>query len=373
MELKLCPIDLTSVRMMCTASDVTPNFQNRLDAFLSGDCPPAAFVKELSQFSRASSSSSWESLALLDQYHRRGKLSGDLFRAFRRQIEFDVLGEADPVNIQASNDASVLAETSPHPILVETVEVQELRAALAREHEKSERYQKRIEVLLEYSHQQRAATAEARRSRQRFPGWPSIPGLMATARRSYHRSREWSSLAAAHRSYHHAHGWPSLAMLMSAALVIAGSAPEMRVEPVAIEAPIAPPVVAEVAPPPEPTIVEPETITLSSERYIVFPGGTTATIKVDRAGGAGTPVSFRWWTESSTAKAGKDYASARPKIVELAAGEESVELSVPILANPQRKHTELFYVVIGSPSENAELGATKRATVFIMRAGKQST
>jgi hypothetical protein len=54
-------------------------------------------------------------------------------------------------------------------------------------------------------------------------------------------------------------------------------------------------------------------------------------------------------------------------MVELGPGEEFVELSVPILANPQRKHTELFYVVIGNPSENAELGSTRRATVFIMR------
>lgn len=348
--------------MMCTARDVTANLQNRLDAFLSGECPPAAFVKELSEFSRAGSSSSLESLALLDRYHRRGKLSGDLFRAFRRQIEFDVLGVADPIIVQASNDASVNPESSAPAV----DEVQELRVALAREQEQSLRYQKRIEVLLEYSHRQRAASA-ARRSRLGFPAWTSIPTLVATARRSWHRSREWSSLAAAHRSYHHTHGWPSLAMLMSAALVIAGSSTEMTVKPVAIEAPSAPPVVAEIAPAPEPQIVEPATITLSSERYIVYPGSRTATIKVDRASGSGGPISFKWWTESSTAKAGKDFAYAKPKLVELGEGEEFVELSVPILPNPQRKHTELFYVVIGSPSENAELGPTKRATVFIMR------
>jgi Calx-beta domain len=339
-------------------NEVSPNLQQRLDAFLSGECAPAAFVKELSEFSRVSSSSSWESLALLDQYHRRGKLSGDLFRAFRRQIEFDVLGVADPVAAPASNDDSITTASSA----TELDEVQALRAALAREREKTQRYEKRIVSLRLHSHRQRAARR-----------WPSLANLLTTARRSYLRSREWSSLAKAQRSYHHAHGW-SLVMLMTAALVIAGSAPEIPVQPVAIAVPVALPVVAEVLPPAEPAVVEPETITLSSERYIVFPGSRTATIQVARAGGAGGPISFRWWTESSTAKAGTDYAAARPKVVEMGAGEEFVELSVPILANPKRKHTELFYVVIGSPSENAELGPTRRATVFIMRPeGKQTT
>ena len=360
--------------MTCTANEVTPNLQTRLDAFLSGECPPAAFVKELAEFSRASSDSSWESLALLDQYHRRGKLSGDLFHAFRRQIEFDVLGVSEPVNEQASNDESLAAEPSVVDLPVQEIdEVQELRTALAREHEKAERYQRRIEVLLEYAHRQRAVSTAARRSQQRSRLWPSVPMLLAAARRSYHRSREWSSLAAAHRSYQRSWEWPSMAMLMTAALVIAGSAPDMQVEPLAVEVPVAAPVVAEVAAAPEPTIVEPGTITLASERFIVFPGSRTATIKVDRAGGAVGPVSFRWWTESSTAKAGRDYASGKPKTVELAAGETSVELTVPILANPQRKHTELFYVVIGNPSENAELGPTRRATVFIMRPANQSS
>jgi len=48
-------------------------------------------------------------------------------------------------------------------------------------------------------------------------------------------------------------------------------------------------------------------------------------------------------------------------------GVESVNLSVPIVANPSRKHTELFYVVIGKPGGGASLGSIRRATVFIMR------
>jgi hypothetical protein len=46
---------------------------------------------------------------------------------------------------------------------------------------------------------------------------------------------------------------------------------------------------------------------------------------------------------------------------------DTVHLSVPILANPSRKHTELFYVVIGKPGGGASLGSIRRAPVFIMR------
>jgi hypothetical protein len=46
---------------------------------------------------------------------------------------------------------------------------------------------------------------------------------------------------------------------------------------------------------------------------------------------------------------------------------QTLNLSVPIVANPSRKHTELFYVVIGKPGGGASLGSIRRATVFIMR------
>jgi hypothetical protein len=48
-------------------------------------------------------------------------------------------------------------------------------------------------------------------------------------------------------------------------------------------------------------------------------------------------------------------------------GVETVHLSISILGNPSRKHTELLYVVIGKPGGGASLGSTTRATVFIMR------
>ena len=78
---------------------MTSSLQDLLDAFLNGDYPPGVFLSELSAYCDATPDSSWEVLALLDQYHRRGKLSANHFREFRRKIEFHALGIADPGSI----------------------------------------------------------------------------------------------------------------------------------------------------------------------------------------------------------------------------------------------------------------------------------
>jgi hypothetical protein len=48
-------------------------------------------------------------------------------------------------------------------------------------------------------------------------------------------------------------------------------------------------------------------------------------------------------------------------------GVDTLHLSVPILPNPARKHTEFFYVEIGQPGGGVSLGSIRRAAVFIMR------
>ena len=39
---------------------------------------------------------------------------------------------------------------------------------------------------------------------------------------------------------------------------------------------------------------------------------------------------------------------------------------LPILANPSRRHIEMFYVLIGKPGGGARLGPIRRTAVFIM-------
>jgi hypothetical protein len=171
----------------------------------------------------------------------------------------------------------------------------------------------------------------------------------------------WS---AQQRHLQHPRAWSSAAVLLAAVTVIAGSSSSIGVAPNAPRAATTP-VTFEAAPELPAAILEPRAISLASERFVVLPGSSTATIQVERTGETGDAASFKWWTQAAGAKSGKDYVG-KSGIAEFAAGETSVQLPVRILANPQRKHTEMFYVVIGEP-DDAELGANRRAAVFIMR------
>lgn len=129
---------------------------------------------------------------------------------------------------------------------------------------------------------------------------------------------------------------------------------QLAIRPVAASAPVS-------TPP-----LQPPNISLSTDSYIVYPGAKSALIEVDRTGDSSEDLSFVWWTRESGAKSGHDYRGSRPKTEHLPAGANSMQWSIPIYANAERRHTELFYVFIGSPGGGAGIGATTRATVFIM-------
>jgi hypothetical protein len=378
------------------ASDVNSSLQERLDAFVSGGCPPETFAGELSEFCRETSDSSWEALSLLDQYHRRGKLSGDQLRAFRRQVEFQALGIPEPVKIRvtrigpaapaesatpaefvAPSVSASPAEPAAPPLAVaapspDADEVRQLRIALASEREKSQQYRKRIATLAKYGRRQRSSLSEA----QRIARETAQRAALETAQRNEVETGQRPSLVAAlpdpvyPRPIPQARPFSSprlrlYAALIAAALIIAvatsgiwrtgadttaaGTAVEVVAPAVPVSAPVAP-----------------GTISLSGDRYVVFPGRASVTIQVDRAGDASGAVSFLWWAEESGAKPGKDYVFKKARVARMNEGERSVQLTVQLLANPQRKHTELFYVVIGRP-EGAALGSVRRAAVIIMR------
>ncbi len=111
----------------------------------------------------------------------------------------------------------------------------------------------------------------------------------------------------------------------------------------------------------------PARITLTNDRYVVFPHNASAEISVHRSGGGEGDVDFVWWAEESGATAGKDFIARAPRRAHLPGGVDSVQLIVPILANPSRRHTEMFYVAIAATGGGATLGAIHRAAVFIMR------
>jgi serine/threonine protein kinase len=91
----------------------------------------------------------------------------------------------------------------------------------------------------------------------------------------------------------------------------------------------------------------------------------TARVTVRRRGSLHGDASFRWWTESGTAKPGQDFVPVIPRDEHIADGSGSVNLSIPLLSTP-RSQPRSFYVVIDrTESGGAALGAKTLTMVTI--------
>jgi hypothetical protein len=319
------------------------NLQQRLNAFVSGECSPEAFMQELVVFCDASPDSAWDVLALIDQYHRLGKLSVNQYRTISQRIERHVLLVANDPAIAADRQEPASPSLQPmHKIPPSVSDKHNTRAKL-------QRYRRRISTLAEIGRRYRGelakaqselVSARAEAARYREPGQVSERG---------HRRLLFSTAA----------GWILLALI----LVVL---PPFQVSPPSVVVLQTPPPVAAAPIPPAP---EPAVLSLSSDRYVVLPGQTQATIFVQRTGGGRGGVNFVWRARASGARPGKDFRFGKPKSAQLPDGTDSLQLPIPILHNPLRKHTEMFYVEIRNPGDGAALGAITRATVFILPAG----
>jgi hypothetical protein len=83
-----------------------------------------------------------------------------------------------------------------------------------------------------------------------------------------------------------------------------------------------------------------------------------AHIVVRRSGNLQSSASFTWWTESGTAKPGKDFSPVLPRQEEFPAGKSTMNLFVPIAADKKRREPKSFYIVISDPSPDSTLGRT---------------
>jgi hypothetical protein len=298
---------------------INNQLQQRLDAYVAGDCSPRALSDELLAHCAATPRAIWEILALLDQYHRRGKLPQELHRSISQSLERRALGVqglgADR-QLAAANQADMerpLARRVPVAPVVEPA----------------------------------APTAEVLQLREE---------LQATR-----------ALAAGYQRQLNSRAWRRRAVPLAgvAVLVLAITAS------VGVRAPVPAPPVRQRAPPvpvlAPVTVPTPGQLSLASDTIIVQPGEHTAAITVTRSGGTDGTISFLWWTQNAGARAGRDFRAHLARRVSMPAGTQTVQLSVPILDNPARRHTELFYVTIGRPRGGAALGGLRRAAVFIVR------
>ena len=358
------------------------NLQKRLDAFVSGECSLGVFVEELFVLCSARPESAWDVLSLIDQYYRRGKLPADPFRTIKYRIEQHVLGVPDSDTVRelpgcpAATEALVGAARGGAIAVVTTheraaspklaSEVRALRIQLPHARRSAHRFRKRVAILTEFARRTRSALANTRREL-------GVGGGHARDYCERLTSIEWRRFVREHIKGEFIGPCVVWAVLAALLLAIDSSPlpqdlPKHRDRGNVIPSTAAAAAAAAAAAVVIPQISDPGQISLSADRYVVFPGHASAEIEVHRSPGVNGDVSFVWWTQRSVGtEPGRDYVSRVPTKAHFSDGEDTLYLSVPIVPNPSRKHTELFYVVIGEPSGGASLGSTRRATVFILR------
>ena len=107
------------------------------------------------------------------------------------------------------------------------------------------------------------------------------------------------------------------------------------------------------------------TLDLSASSYPVAENAGTVLLAITRTGGDDGAVSVSWSTADLTATAGNDYTPTTSGTVNLADGQSSATITVPILDDTTDEPAESFTVSISSPTGNAALGTTTSASVDI--------
>jgi serine/threonine protein kinase len=106
-------------------------------------------------------------------------------------------------------------------------------------------------------------------------------------------------------------------------------------------------------------------IELAADNVEVPAGDAMARIMVHRSRSLRDEVSFKWWTESGTAKPGQDFVPVKTQVEYIENGKNSADLVVPIVMDPARRAARSFYVVIDEASDNAGLGPRTLTMVTI--------
>ena len=116
------------------------------------------------------------------------------------------------------------------------------------------------------------------------------------------------------------------------------------------------------SPPAAPTLAR---IELAADTLDISPLQPVASVIVHRRRNYHRSVSFSWWTEAGTAKPGLDFIPVKARTSYIPAGDNEARLSVPIVADPRRKTSKTFYVLVGDPSDDAALGPRTTTLVTI--------
>jgi serine/threonine protein kinase len=101
----------------------------------------------------------------------------------------------------------------------------------------------------------------------------------------------------------------------------------------------------------------PVRLEMAADAIDVQAGERMAHVTVRRRGNLYGSASFRWWTESGTAKPGRDFEPVIPRVEQIADRSGSVALSIPILGTPRGKPRSFYVVIDRTESGGAALGS----------------
>lgn len=359
--------------------------EQRVDAFVRGESDAPAFIEELCAVCAATPEFAWDVLAITDQYHRRGKISADLNRTIRYAIERPALArqapefdDATPMprSVRISPSAWTTRPAASAPTAAVALqderralqdEIRALRIELDASRRTLLRYRARLAKLATFGRSQRNALANLRRELESSRNPP--PALFAPGLYAALHLAPWdpvtASPAADVEEPRTPIRWirPSQVAASIVLLLTVTASPALREAPMA--AAVMPTAVVAAVPAAAPTPGR-QHLSLDRERYLVAPRDRQAVLRVQRTGGSSGDVSFTWWTRSSGAKSGIDFRGRLPTVERLPEGVDVLTIYVPIIVNPQRAHTELFYVEIGHPAGGAAIGAIGTSAVIIM-------
>lgn len=107
-------------------------------------------------------------------------------------------------------------------------------------------------------------------------------------------------------------------------------------------------------------------IELTEDAVEVAPIESVAHLMVRRHGNLRSEVTFMWWTESGTAKAGNDFEAVGSHVEHIPVGKDRVNLYIPLVGEAARREARNFYVVIDEPGPGAFLGARTLSMVSIL-------
>jgi hypothetical protein len=343
---------------------MTDELPQAFSDFSRGVISPEAFQHGLLTLCKMTPERAWEALALLDQHFRRGKIAPELQHSLRQRIERQALGietyqprraalpmsavaRAIPVAPDAdAEDRTIETIVAPEPALPEPPPTPPSLPPSPSPVAIIVTPPPRAPVLALERAAMRGSTV--RPSRKTRP-------VAASARwRPYFRispaialTAMMLAVAASPTVEDGEDNWPAAAPGM------AGNGAEGRSD-------------SDAPPSDSQAKQNPDTLSLSSDRYIVDQDRGVAELSVERSPTAAGDTSFLWWTEGSGAKPNEDYVGGKPRRVQIPEGAGSSTLRIPILANPKRRHVEMFYVLIGRPEGNTGIGPIHRAAVFLL-------